>query len=157
MHPRSTVDKLTAHLIINHMADYEIIDHTADIGIRVRARSEKATFITAARAMFDIIAQPSAAIGDAPREAVDISVDAPGYAELLVAWLGELLSLSDCRDIIFTDFEIERLTARALLGRAQGVSRSRFTPKAEIKAVTYHGLRFEKDGDGFTAEVIFDV
>jgi len=34
---------------------------------------------------------------------------------------------------------------------------SRHTLKTEIKAVTYHGLEVKKTGQGWEAQVIFDI
>jgi len=39
------------------MKDYEVIEHTADIGIRVKAKDPAGLFKNAAAAMFDIIAE----------------------------------------------------------------------------------------------------
>ena len=40
------------------MKDYELIEHTADVGIRISGNDLKELFIKAAQAMFDIICEP---------------------------------------------------------------------------------------------------
>ncbi len=71
--------------------DYEIIEHTADIGIRVKAKGLKELFSKTALSMFDIIAQPSA---QSPvSKEIEIKLKADDLDELFVTWLNELLSL----------------------------------------------------------------
>ena len=39
----------------------------------------------------------------------------------------------------------------------ESLNRDRHTLEHEVKAITYHGLRLERDGDGWMAEVIVDI
>jgi SHS2 domain-containing protein len=139
------------------MKDYEIIEHTADIGIIVSAKNLRELFIKTAEAMFDIIAEPKGSIADAKSRSIEVSVNASDTKELFVAWLSELLSLSDCKNIIFTEFDIDEITDTALKETATGIDIKFFKGKSEIKAVTYHELKVEESGGQFKAQVIFDV
>ena len=46
------------------------------------------------------------------------------------------------------------LTAAA---RGEPIDRRRHEMDMEVKAITYHGLKVQRDGDGWLAEVIVDI
>ena len=136
--------------------DYELIEHTADIGIRVRGENIKILFTNAASALFDIVARAKPSLRIFPKK-IRISVAAGSSDELLISWLNELLSLSTTKEVVFTKFIIHKLSDTALEAIATGYARKNFTFSTEIKAATYHGLKLEKTPFGWQAEVIFDV
>lgn len=135
---------------------YELIEHTADIGIRVGGRNLKELYRNAAAAMFDIIAQKINSAGSR-KEKVNITLKANNTEELLVKWLNELLSLSATKGLIFTGFRINKLKENSLEASVFGGKVKNFRIKTEIKAATYHELRITKAKEGQRAEVIFDV
>ena len=137
------------------MAHFEIIDHTADIGIIAYGRDEKEVFATAAYAMFSLIAELDG-VDDALCREIEVTAD--DKEALLVAWLNELLYLFDVEHIIFSGFEVINLEEHRLRANAHG---EKFDPlrhvlKTQVKAATYHMLKMEK-GNGFRAQIIFDV
>ena len=137
------------------MKNYEILEHTADIRIRVLGNSLNDLFINAALAMFDILAEKEHSEKTAVKalilqEAIDIE-------ELFINWLNELLSLSAAKEIIFSEFKINKLTDTSLDIECLGARASGYRINTEIKAATYHGLKMQKNDKGWEAEVIFDV
>ena len=105
------------------MESYELIDHTADIGIRVAAKDLKGLFVNAAYAMFNIIVEQSKPPRSAEKKEMKINLQGQSREDLLVRWLSELLSLSDSRDLFFTDFKISELAETLLKGSAVGIER----------------------------------
>ena len=138
------------------MPRYEIIPHTADIGIKAYGRDLKDLFKNAAYGMFDIIADLDG-LKASFTQAIEAS--AANKEELLVAWLGELLYHFYTKQIIFFDFDIVELSDTAMKAVASGrhVGENRNRLKTEIKAVTYHELKIEEKDGAFTASIIFDV
>lgn len=138
---------------------YEIIEHTADIGIRVNAKDLKALFCQAALAMFDIISevQSPASTRRSPVKKIKITLQAENSEELLIYWLNELLSLSSVKELIFFDFKIINISDCSIEAIASGRRMSDYKVNVEIKAATYHDLRVIQTQDGWKAEVIFDV
>lgn len=138
------------------MPRYELIPHTADIGVRVYGANLKELFENAAFAMFDIIADLDGLKGTATQ---DIKVKAPNSEELLVAWLDELLYNFYTKQVIFYDFNITEITGEALAGKAHGrhIGENKNRLKTEIKAVTYHELKIEEAKGIYTVTIIFDV
>ncbi|MFC1805147.1 archease [Candidatus Omnitrophota bacterium] len=137
------------------MKNYEILEHTADIGIRVKAGDAQGLFKEAALAMFDIMAERQGPEAKGMHVAIEVKAD--DLQELFVNWLNELLSLSAVKELIFTDFQIEQFDDKSLKAKATGKDLKSYKVNTEIKAATYHGLKIEEAGGDWEAEVIFDV
>ena len=135
---------------------YQIVDHTADLGIIVTARSLKNLFINAAKAMIDLMIQ-----GDArgKTELREIVIEGKDFPDLMVRWLGEILYLFYGENLIVSSIEITSLSRNRIKSCIEFVA---FDPEyyeivTEIKAVTYHRISVEKIDDTWKAMIIFDV
>jgi SHS2 domain-containing protein len=141
---------------------YQLLEHTADIGIRVKAANLKELFINSALAMFDIAGQlvplPSGPAAVAIKKTgLKINQKAGDLEEIFINWLNELLSLSAAKRLVFTDFIIHRLDRNNLEAECYGEDIKNYKIDTEIKAATYHQLKIKKNKDGWQVEVIFDV
>jgi len=134
---------------------FDIIDHTADIGIVAYGRELKEAFANAAYAMFTLIADLEGVKEITCRQ---IEARAGDQESLLVSWLNELLYLFDVEEIIFCRFEITQLDENSLKAEGWGekLDRARHSLRAGVKAATYHMLKIEKD-NGYKVQVIFDA
>lgn len=135
---------------------YEILEHTADIRIRVKAKDLKALFCNSARAIFDIIAEKKENFR-AVKHKLKIAVKAQDLEELFINWLNELLSLSSARALMFSDFKIKSLVDNSIEAIVTGENSRSYKVNKEIKAATYHDLQITRIGNIWKAEVIFDV
>jgi SHS2 domain-containing protein len=135
---------------------YSLIEHTADIGIRVKGRDIREIFRKTAQAAFSIIAHQEKS-KQPGKMSFNIELKAGNLEELLVDWLNELISLSSAKEIIFSDFKLVKITERNLQAVVCGSSTANYRIKTEIKAATYHALKLKKMQRGYEAEVIFDV
>jgi len=135
--------------------EFELINHTADVGIVAYGASINQAFANAARGLFSIITDLDGIEGALHR---DIEVTAPDQESLLVEWLNELIYLFDTENIIFNRFDITRLNNNYLEARIYGekVDSSRHKLKTGVKAATYHMLKVEKN-NGYRAQVLFDI
>ncbi|MEA3368829.1 MAG: archease [Candidatus Ratteibacteria bacterium] len=144
------------------MARYEIIPHTADIGLRVFGRDLKELFSTAARGMLSLVLDD---LNDfTPREETRIKVSGLSVEELLVSWLGELLYKLTEERWLGIEFDISSLGERenkfflTAAVKGQKIEYNKTPLKREIKAVTYHNLTIKKNNGGIcSVEIIFDV
>jgi len=138
---------------------YKFIEHTADLGIRVKGKSLKELFNNAALAVFDIIAEKAASfkLQASSCRKVIIKQKADNLEELFINWLNELLSLSATKEVIFEDFKIDKLDEHNLEAIAVGSDMENYKVNTEIKAATYHELKIVKTPVGWLAEVILDV
>ena len=138
------------------MKTYELIEHTADVGVKVKGNDLKGLFKNAASAMFDIISEKKEP-AQAKQTKIKIEQEADNLEELFINWLNELLSLSAAKELIFSDFKINKIDKNTLKAQAIGEDTGNYEVKTEIKAATYHELRIQKVKTGWQAELIFDV
>ncbi len=135
--------------------DFEIVNHTADVGIIAYGADIRQAFTNAARALFSLITEP-----DTIEEVLyrDIEVTASDKESLLVEWLNELIYLFDVENIIFKRFDITELSNTQLKARSYGekVDSSKHKLKTGVKAATYHMLKVDK-ANGWKAQVLFDI
>jgi len=144
------------------MGTFSIFDHTADVGLQVRADSLEDLLATAARATFDQMLEDWPDAVDAQQEVR--AVPQPGLAgdlgELLVVWLQELLYRFDTERLVPLRYEFlsagpREVRADVGFGRFEA---GRHRTRLEVKAVTYHELRVCREVDGtWSARFILDV
>lgn len=135
---------------------FEFLEHTADVRVRVWGQTLPRLFENAARAMFSVIAEMRN-VRPAAETAVEVRGEDP--VSLLVNWLAELLYRFGAEQALFCEFEVERLTDESLSARVRGetVDFDRHELLTEVKGVTYHEAKIEKQGDCWMAELLFDV
>jgi SHS2 domain-containing protein len=137
---------------------YKQLDHTADLGLLVRAPTGELLFERMAAALFDVMLEDVQAV-DPDGAAVDVTVEAPDREALLVAWLNELIGLASSRGLVFSRFEITTLEITRLEARVGGepLDAKQHRYETEVKAATYHYLLVSEDDDGWSGRVILDV
>ena len=135
--------------------DFEIIDHTADVGIIAYGADISQAFANAAKALFSLITELDNVTEVLHR---DIMVTASDQESLLVEWLNELIYLFDAEHILFKRFDIIELSNTQLKARNYGekVDSSKHRLKIGVKAATYHMLKVG-NGDGCQIQVLFDI
>ncbi len=135
---------------------FETFEHTADIGIRVRAASLEELFSDAARGLFSVIAANLDAVR--PLQEIALTIAGQRHDDLLIDWLDELLFTFDTKRLLFGEFKVQfSATGLAATARGEPIDRARHELNMEVKAITYHGLKVDRDGDGWLAEVIVDI
>jgi SHS2 domain-containing protein len=137
---------------------FELLEHTADVGLRVTAPSLEQLFADAGGAVGSLIIENPEAIET--RQRVQITLEAENVEDLFIDWLRELIFTFETRRLLFREFSIEISDAnRRLLAECRGepADWSRHLPDNELKAATYHRLRVEQTPTGWEAEVIFDI
>jgi SHS2 domain-containing protein len=135
---------------------YETFDHTADLGLRIRATNLDTLFAEAAEALFGTIVTDLATVQ--PLVHREVTLPADERELLLFDWLKQLLYWWDAEHLLFGKFEV-RVGDQGLAGTAWGepLDRQRHQLEHEVKAITYHGLLVQPEGDGWIAEVIVDI
>ncbi|MBI2339751.1 MAG: archease [Deltaproteobacteria bacterium] len=135
---------------------YQLIDHTADIGIEVTAGAKEALFSKAARAFCDLICDIKSVKPVVERK---IAVIRDNPAHLLQALLNELLYLFEVKHEFYSEVVRLRFQENGLtvVVRGEKIDSKRHEIKTGIKAVTYHQLKVWQEGGKWKARVIFDV
>lgn len=134
--------------------EYEILEHRADLKIKVRAKNPKELFRNAMVAMFESAGyEPRSGSQDSRVKIKIKSVDSPS---LLVDFLSECLYLSETRKEVYQSVEFEEFTEQTLEGHLIGKKLKRVD--VQIKGVTYHSLKIEqRKGNIWTAVILFDI
>jgi SHS2 domain-containing protein len=132
---------------------YRWIDHTSELELHVEAGTEAEVLEDATRALAELLrADDDGPPGEPARR--ELTVDADDRAQLLAAWLEELVFLAENEAVIPDRVSFETLDERGLRAHLYGHVADR--PHL-VKAVTYHRLAFDRAGDGYTATVVLDV
>ncbi len=121
---------------------FETFEHTADLGLRIRAADLDTLFAEAAQGLFSILVEDLATVR--PTQAVAVRLQGEERDLLLFDWLKELLYHFDAEHLLFGKFEVkvrpDGLTATAW---GEPLDRDRHALEHEVKAITYHGLRVD--------------
>ena len=141
------------------MKEFEIIGHTADIGLIAYGKNKEEVFINVAKGMFEIIAGGTKNLKENFYDKIKLEAD--DLESLLFAWLNELLYIGETRLVILNKFQIKQLSDFQIKAEVGGmkINPPSVKIKKEIKAVTYHRLEIKKDGKSglWSAQVIFDI
>src|SRR5262249_61381526 len=92
---------------------YELFEHTADLGLRVRAEDLNTLFAEAAACLFSAIVEDLGTVRTA--RPVTIELSGPDREFLLFDWLNQLLYHFDADHLVFSAFEV-RVSVRGLAG-----------------------------------------
>ena len=141
------------------MKEFEITDHTADIGLIAYGKNKEQVFINTAKGMFEIIAGEKRNLKENYYDKIKLEAD--NLEGLLFAWLNELLYIGETRLVILKKFQIKELSDFQIKAEVEGmkINPPSVRMKREIKAVTYHRLEIKKDKESglWRAQVIFDI
>ncbi|HSN14672.1 MAG TPA: archease [Anaeromyxobacteraceae bacterium] len=136
---------------------YEDIGHTADLGIRVHGATAEEALTRLALALGTVLGGEGAF---PPEREECISVGGGGDAVgAAVAFLRELLYRFATAHLFPCACEVTRADGQ----RAEGfVAFARWDPEvapggADVKAVTWHAAKLERDADGWVGQVVLDV
>jgi SHS2 domain-containing protein len=140
---------------------YAIIDHTADMALRVEGSSLSEMFAAAAEGLARMLS-PSPDIR--PARELSFEKEAESLERLLVLFLSELVYLFEMEGMLFSEFDVEvdapedsgrkvvRVTAR---GEPRDPSRHQLD--SPVKAITQHMLAVDRTGEGWTATIVMDT
>jgi SHS2 domain-containing protein len=141
------------------MKEFEILEHTADIGIAAYGKTKREVFINAAKGMFEIIAGGKKTLKENFYDKIKLEAD--NLEGLLFTWLNELLYISETKLVILNKFEIKELSDYQIKAEVEGIKINPPSVKIEkeIKATTYHRLEIKKDEESglWRVQIIFDI
>lgn len=134
---------------------YEVIEHTADVGLRIWAPDPSALFEEAAYGLVAIMGRGKSK----SNLRQEITLDAPDGVALLVDWLSEVVFLFDARDFvplkIDADVTADPWRVHATLDGTSGTNFEQGGPA--VKAITYHDAVVRETSSGWEARVYLDV
>lgn len=132
---------------------YELLEHTADLKVRVHGENFIQLLGNAAFAMCDLML-PGSKKAD---EQFEISVAGDSREQIMVRFLNELIFVIQSKYVMFREFDIEQkdncINAICRGYRMEATDR----PDYDIKGVTYHDLVLQNDNGHYIAELVLDI
>jgi SHS2 domain-containing protein len=137
-------------------ASWQLLDHTADLGMDVEGSSLEEVFACAGRAIFELMAELDAV---EIRVSRDLVVEGTDLADLWVNFLREALYLWSGESLLIKEVQIRQIADTALEATLSGEAydSGRHVLNMEIKAATYHQAEVVRTPKGWKGRVIFDV
>ncbi len=136
------------------MKRFELIEHTADMGLVAYGHDLAEAFANAAYGLFSIIAD----LGRVQeRESCQVELKEEDAETLLFEWLNYLLYIFDVEMLLLKRFDIERFDGSVLTATCYGekYDPSRHRLKTGVKSATYHMLKVDREKN--QVQVILDV
>jgi len=137
---------------------YRFFDHTADVGVAVRAATLRGLFGSASGALFELLCDPSTV---RPRRRRRIAVRGASAEDLLVRWLSEIVYLHETRHWVFSSCALRRIDRDACTAvgevRGEPFDAGRHRAGREVKAVTYHQIGLSRSRGMWHVRIVFDV
>lgn len=136
------------------MKKFEILEHTADIKIRVYGEDLEALFKNAVLAMAEI-QKSKVKIQKLKVTSKKLKIISIDKESLLIDFLNRILAESDINQIVYPKMKILKLTDTEIETEIFGYKVDRFDE--DIKAVTYHGIEIEKKENVWQTDIVFDI
>lgn len=139
------------------MIKYNFIEHTADLGIKLKASNIEELFSGIAKILYEIVGKISTKEDDEKRIKIELKAD--DIQNLLYDWVSEIIYYLFAEKKVFEEVKFAKLSPEGLIAdiRLKPIDPENTEIKTEIKAVTYHNLSIVETDDGIEACLIFDV
>lgn len=135
------------------LADFTVVEHTADWALQVRGRDLQQLLLSAAWGMNSLLVADLRSVH--PVSERYLEVEAFDQESMLVEWLSELAYLAERDRFIACEYVMDTVSAERLQVRLRGDTVPAL--QQQIKAVTYHNLEVVTTPDGLEATIVFDV
>jgi SHS2 domain-containing protein len=126
------------------------IEHTGELALEIEAPTAEQVFADALAALAELLQDGE----EASPQSREVAVRAADQAELLAAWLEELVFLAETEGFVPKAVESFELGDGELRARIRG---SLGDPPHLVKAVTYHRLEVAPSDGGWRARAVLDV
>ena len=138
---------------VSRGASHELVDHTSEVTVRLRAPDFAELLAEATRAFVGLV--PDALRGAADVRWRDIQLRAVGVPAQLVEWLNEMVYSCEAELWLPTEVEVVRHGDAGVHVRARGVELN--APFVLVKAATLHNATVREGRDGLEGEVTLDI
>lgn len=133
--------------------DYELLEHPADLRIRVHGECFTELLKNAGYALGDMVLPADRTVN----EIREISVEGDSKEQILVRFLNELIYIVQTEFVIFRQFDIdEKDNGINAICKGFRIGQND-SPEYDIKGATYHNLEIKHSDGTYTAEIIIDI
>ena len=140
---------------------FELLDHPADMGLKVWALELDSLFEEAGRAVFHVLLDTEKMEGESIKESFEALN--PDLNLLMYDWLSELIFLFDADAKVFLSFKVKVDQIEDDMFRLKASFSGDFFDcekhqvKTYVKAVTLHQLKIEQINGRFEATIYLDI
>ncbi len=136
------------------MKKFDLIEHTADIGLKAYGQNLGEAFSNAAYGLFSIITDLRK-VRKIESRVIELQEKSP--EDLLFEWLNHLIYLFDAEQMLFKQCDIQEFDGLKIKAVCYGekADLSRHELKLGVKAATYHMLKVDPEKN--EVQVIFDI
>ena len=136
------------------MKNFEILEHTADLKVKVFGKTKKDLFENAMIGMLKAAKYQKKL--KSQNSKVKIKIKSMDLPSLLVDFLSEILYLVETKKMVFEKVEFKKFTENEIEAILIGKPLKRMG--VHIKGVTYHDLDIHQEKDGtWQATILFDI
>ena len=132
---------------------HELVDHTSEVTLRLRAPDFPELLREATRAFAELVPDTLRGPVDSQRRELRLQTTDPVAA--LVEWLNEVVFLCEADQWLPTELEVTSAGAGEIVMRARGETLG--APFVLVKAATLHAAFVRDYGAGLEAEVTLDI
>lgn len=144
--------------------DFEQLEHTADLQIKVYGSTLTELFKNSLNGMFQMMHPNSShcvynnnrITCSALTRIRTVGANSPDLNALLVDFLSYALYLSDIHNEAYFDVTFTIFTSQSVVGDLHGVPVTGFN-QSEVKAVTYHNLNIVQHEGLWQTHIVFDI
>jgi len=133
---------------------YQVLEHKADLKIRVFGKTKEELFENAMVGMFE-----GAKYQKKPKvqsSQLKVKIKSIDLISLLVDFLSEILYLVETKKLVFEKVKFKKFTEKEI--EAELIGRPLKRMGVHIKGVTYHDLNIHQEKDGtWQATILFDI
>ena len=136
---------------------FEVLEHTADIGLRAWGKTREALFENCALGLAEILDRSGNGEVAEGTGRVAVELHATDIEALLVEWMNEVLFALEGEEACLHGSRITEITEAELRAQIELSACAGIPEATELKAATYHQLSILETPRGWEATVYFDV
>ncbi|MCM8820386.1 MAG: archease [Candidatus Omnitrophica bacterium] len=136
------------------MKNFEVLEHTADVGGKIYGKDIKELFINATKLLYFLAGVTQY---ERMERVISIELSSETIEELLVKFLNELIYYMDVKKIGGDIKKIYIQKKGKIFNLDCEMAGEKISVKKEIKAATYHNLKVKREEGIFSSEIIFDI
>ena len=138
------------------MKKFEVLEHKADLKIKVFGKTKEEIFLNALSAMAKLQKAEIGQLVKRGKTKRKIKIKSFDLTSLLVDFLSEVLYLGQTNKEVYKDVKFLKFNDKEIEGELLGQKIERFGE--DIKGVTYHNLDILRTKDGnWEAIILFDI
>jgi SHS2 domain-containing protein len=132
---------------------YEILEHKADLKIRIFGKTKEELFENAMVGMFEAAKYEKEVKNQ--KSKVKIKITSADLPSLLVDFLSKVLYLVETKKLVFEKVKFKKFTDKKI--EANLIGRPLKRMGVHIKGVTYHDLNIHQEKGKWEATILFDI